>query len=116
MQNYPSVPHSTVELIVTATAVLSVPMDSDYSYWYSCYPPLSLLPSCLLPPSSLCYVTVSNCKGMSVTEDKGFIVVKKIENGSVLAKDGRIRVGDRILSINGKAVEGLSLPKVKLVI
>ena len=89
-------------------------MDSDYnSYWYGYYPPLSLLPSCLLPQSSL---TVSNCKGMSVTEDKGFIVVKKIENGSVLAKDGRIRVGDRILSINGKAVEGLSLPKVKLVI
>lgn len=46
-------------------------------------------------------------------EDKGFIVVKKIDSGSVLAKDGRIRVGDRILAIDGKSVEGLSLPKVK---
>ena len=46
-------------------------------------------------------------------EDKGFIVVKKIESGSALAKDGRIRVGDRILAINGKSVEGLSIAKVK---
>ena len=79
----------------------------------SCFPFPSLLPSCLLPSHLLQYISVSSCKGLTVTEDKGFIVVKKIESGSALAKDGRVRVGDRILAINGKSVEGLSIAKVK---
>ena len=77
------------------------------------FPLHSLLPSCLLPPSLISSLYISTTKGMTVTEDKGFVVVKKIDNGSVLGKDGRIRVGDRILAINGKSVEGLSLAKVK---
>ena len=77
------------------------------------FPSPALLPSCLLPQHLLENVSISTCKGLAVMEDKGFIVVKKIESGSALAKDGRIRVGDRILAINGKSVEGLSIAKVK---
>jgi C-terminal processing protease CtpA/Prc len=74
---------------------------------------ITLLPSCLVPTTVLHDISVSSCKGMAVMENKGYIVVKKIDGGSILAKDGRIRVGDRILAINGKSIEGLSLVKVR---
>ena len=56
---------------------------------------------------------IVSTKGMTIMEDKGFIVVKKIDGSSVLGKDGRIRTGDRILAINGKSLDGLSMAKVK---
>lgn len=46
-------------------------------------------------------------------EDKGLVYVKKIESTSVLKRDGRIKAGDRILSINGKSLEGMAFSKVK---
>ena len=59
---------------------------------------------------------VVTCKGMNLTEDKGLIFVKKIDSSSVLGRDGRIRVGDRIVSINGKTLEGLPISKVRYVL
>lgn len=58
-------------------------------------------------------VIVSSTKGLTLSEDKGFIVVKKIDGKSALGMDGRIRVGDQLLAINRKPVEGLTLSKVK---
>lgn len=63
--------------------------------------------------SMRCFVPALLLKGMTITEDKGFFVVKKIESSSILAHDQRIRVGDRILAINNKLLDGLSLPKAK---
>ena len=74
----------------------------------------SLFPSFSLP--IMASLTITTCKGMNLMEDKGLIFVKKIDGNSVLGRDGRIRVGDRILSINGKTLEGLSISKVRYVI
>lgn len=72
---------------------------------------------CLSPYSSsmLSTIAVSTTKGMSLMEDKGQVYVKKIESSSVLGRDGRIRAGDRVLSINGKSLEGMAFSKVKYV-
>ena len=60
-----------------------------------------------------CFLPTGFLKGMTIAEDKGFFVVKKIDSSSILAHDQRIRVGDRILAINNKLLDGLSLPKAK---
>ena len=77
---------------------------------------LFLLPP-LSPRSSFLATTIAvpTSKGMSLMEDKGLIFVKKIDSTSVLGRDGRIRAGDRILSINGKSLDGLAINKVRSV-
>ena len=60
-----------------------------------------------------CFTPAVSLKGMTIAEDKGFFVVKKIDASSMLAYDQRIRVGDRILAINNKLLDGLPLQKAK---
>lgn len=55
----------------------------------------------------------NSLQGLSVLDDKGLFFVKKIDGNSFLAKDGRMRIGDRILAINGKSLENMTLTKVK---
>ena len=56
--------------------------------------------------------------GMSLTsEDKtGFISVKNVSSSGAVGKDGRIRIGDRIVAVNRKTLEGISLPKAKAIL
>ena len=58
-------------------------------------------------------IVVTSTKGLSLSEDKGVIVVKKVDSKSALGMDGRIRVGDQLLAINRKPVDGMTLNKVK---
>ena len=56
--------------------------------------------------------------GMSLAADdkNACIVVKNVASNGAVRHDGRIRVGDRILKINGKSLDGVSLPKAKTVL
>lgn len=58
-------------------------------------------------------IVISSTKGLALSEDKGMIVVKKVDSKSALGIDGRIRVGDQLLAINRKPVDGMTLSKVK---
>ena len=53
--------------------------------------------------------------GLSLGSDekRGVVVVKSITRNSAAEKDGRIRVGDRIVAINGKSLESISLSKAR---
>ena len=53
--------------------------------------------------------------GLSITYDDktNSIVVKSVSSSGVVAKDGRIRVGDRIESINGKSMIGVNSNKAR---
>ena len=53
--------------------------------------------------------------GLSITYDDktNAIVVKSVSSSGAVAKDGRIRVGDRIESINGKSMIGVNSSKAR---
>ena len=53
--------------------------------------------------------------GLSITYDDktNAIVVKSVSSSGAVAKDGRIRVGDRIESINGKSMIGVNSNKAR---
>ena len=57
----------------------------------------------------------SSSLGMGLTYDDktNSIVVKNVSSSGVVAKDGRIRVGDRIESINGKSMIGVNSSKAR---
>ena len=46
-------------------------------------------------------------------EKNDWFVVRSVSSSGAVSKDGRIRVGDRLLAINAKHLEALGLPKVK---
>ena len=56
--------------------------------------------------------------GMSLAADdkNACIVVKNVASNGAVRHDGRIRVGDRIIKINGKSLDGVSLPKAKTIL
>ncbi len=56
--------------------------------------------------------------GLSITYDDkaNAIVVKSVSSSGAVAKDGRIRVGDRIESINGKSMIGVSSNKARSIL
>ena len=56
--------------------------------------------------------------GMSLAADdkNACIVVKNVASNGAVGRDGRIRVGDRIIKINGKSLDGVSLTKAKTVL
>ena len=53
--------------------------------------------------------------GLSLGTDEArqVIVVKNIGRGGAIEKDGRIRVGDQIIAINGKSMEGTTVQKAR---
>ena len=57
----------------------------------------------------------SSSLGLSITYDDktNAIVVKSVSSSGAVAKDGRIRVGDRIESINGKSMIGVNSNKAR---
>ena len=57
----------------------------------------------------------SSSLGLSITYDDktNAIVVKSVSSSGAVAKDGRIRVGDRIESINGKSMIGVNTNKAR---
>lgn len=56
--------------------------------------------------------------GMNLASDdkNACIVVKNVASNGAVGRDGRIRVGDRIVTINGKSLDGVSLAKAKSVL
>ena len=52
--------------------------------------------------------------GLSIDlDDKNCVVVKSVSSSGAVGRDGRIRVGDRIEAINGKALAGVTLNRAK---
>lgn len=55
--------------------------------------------------------------GLSIDlDDKNCVVVKSVSSGGAVGRDGRIRVGDRIEAINGKALAGVNLSRAKAIL
>lgn len=53
--------------------------------------------------------------GLACDEVRGVIVVKHILKGGAVERDGRIREGDRIVAINSRKLEGITLKKARCV-
>ena len=53
--------------------------------------------------------------GLASDEVRGVIVVKHILKGGAVERDGRIREGDRIVAINSRKLDGITLKKARCV-
>ena len=52
--------------------------------------------------------------GLLVEQEEGAedVIVSKVTEGGAAAKDGRIRVGDKLISVDGRSIAGMQMPQI----